>query len=428
MKKKDLFSKKMSRRDFITRSGKLTGGAILASSLLRPFGNVLAAQKAEVEEWEIPVIICLTGGYASSGIPAHWAFLESQKDINAAGGIAGKPLRLVFYDSATNPAVATAATAKMLDRKPLIVPVYDAGPQSLAEMELISKKEVFAIMPAAGADANIRYRPWNTGWQNYDEIYQPAADVAWIKRNPDIKTVVPILDGTMEYYVTTSRARYKVFEEAGVKVLKEVSYEQFAQVDFGPVAVTALAQKADGYIFTSFGYPVALTIKQMHNRGFTENRRINIAFCGNYPELYKLGGEAVEGCYVASVFDFTSGDPRWVSIKKRYEAWTDDQMYWGIWLAYEMPYWVKHAIEETGVTGNPDKLRKEQLMLAHWSYNNPGYPFLGFTAEIVNGMTIAPIFLNVIENNKMKLVEKCPTPREAPEKYLPAPQLPPIPA
>jgi hypothetical protein len=98
-------------------------------------------------------------------------------------------------------------------------------------------------------------------------------------------------------------------------------------------------------------------------------------------------------------------------------------------MAYQNGIWMKRAIEDTGVTGDPAKLEEERLILAHWSYNQDAFQFFGFEADIRYGFGMLPYFLNVIEDGKKKLIKIVPTRQDIPQHIIDAgiPELPPLP-
>ena len=52
-----------------------------------------------VDEWEIPFLNCLTGPIASIGEYLQWGAEFAAEQINAEGGIAGKPVRVIGVDT-----------------------------------------------------------------------------------------------------------------------------------------------------------------------------------------------------------------------------------------------------------------------------------------------------------------------------------------
>ena len=76
------------------------GGALLAAMLLLAGTFTARAQN--------PITIgfgmALTGGLAPNGKAALFAMQIWEKEINAKGGLLGRPVKLVYYDDQSNPA------------------------------------------------------------------------------------------------------------------------------------------------------------------------------------------------------------------------------------------------------------------------------------------------------------------------------------
>jgi branched-chain amino acid transport system substrate-binding protein len=57
----------------------------------------------------------LTGGLASNGKAILAAYQMWEEDINAKGGILGRPVKLIYYDDQSNPSLVPAIYAKLFD-------------------------------------------------------------------------------------------------------------------------------------------------------------------------------------------------------------------------------------------------------------------------------------------------------------------------
>ena len=57
----------------------------------------------------------LTGGLASNGKAILAAYQMWEEDINAKGGLLGRPVKLVYYDDQSNPSLVPAIYAKLFD-------------------------------------------------------------------------------------------------------------------------------------------------------------------------------------------------------------------------------------------------------------------------------------------------------------------------
>jgi branched-chain amino acid transport system substrate-binding protein len=59
------------------------------------------------------VLTPLSGTYAGIGQGVRWGLELAAKEVNAAGGVLGSKIELVFEDSEANPAVATQKAEKL---------------------------------------------------------------------------------------------------------------------------------------------------------------------------------------------------------------------------------------------------------------------------------------------------------------------------
>ena len=74
---------------------------------------LIAAPAAAAEPVKIGVVTPLTGTYAPIGQQVRWGIELAAKEINAAGGILGRPVELLFEDEEANPAVAVQKAEKL---------------------------------------------------------------------------------------------------------------------------------------------------------------------------------------------------------------------------------------------------------------------------------------------------------------------------
>src|SRR5215471_79925 len=83
-----------------------TGLAVLA----------LAPAARAAEPIRIGVVTPLSGSYAPIGKQVRWGAELAVKEINAAGGVSGRPFELLFEDEEANPPVAVRKSEKLLQQ------------------------------------------------------------------------------------------------------------------------------------------------------------------------------------------------------------------------------------------------------------------------------------------------------------------------
>jgi branched-chain amino acid transport system substrate-binding protein len=77
--------------------GSTIGTLLLAATML-----VTAPRPVDAQPIRIGATMSETGAYATQGVPARDGYLLCQDDVNAAGGVLGRPLEFVIYDDGSN--------------------------------------------------------------------------------------------------------------------------------------------------------------------------------------------------------------------------------------------------------------------------------------------------------------------------------------
>ena len=87
--------------------------AAVLAVMLCVAGPGLAQSQPVVAEWQIPFLNCLTGPIASIGAYLQWGAERAAWEINQAGGIAGKPVKVTGIDTANDPQKGTVEMARV---------------------------------------------------------------------------------------------------------------------------------------------------------------------------------------------------------------------------------------------------------------------------------------------------------------------------
>jgi branched-chain amino acid transport system substrate-binding protein len=110
------------------------------------------------EPVKIGFSVSLTGGLASSG-KAH--LLSKQiwaEEINAKGGLLGRPVRLVYYDDQTNASTVPGIYAKLIDIDKVDLLMGAATNLIVAAMPMImERKKLIMVLLALGSNAEFKY-------------------------------------------------------------------------------------------------------------------------------------------------------------------------------------------------------------------------------------------------------------------------------
>src|SRR5690606_7470706 len=85
------------------------------------FWLILAAWAGNVALAQEPILIGAVGplsqpGAVQAGLDMRWAVETAVADVNAAGGVLGRPLQIIFYDTQNQPNVAASVAERLVSR------------------------------------------------------------------------------------------------------------------------------------------------------------------------------------------------------------------------------------------------------------------------------------------------------------------------
>src|SRR6202035_5413158 len=112
--------------------------------------------------FNIGVITSLTGSAAAFGQAHKNGYAIALDELNAAGGVMGKKIDLIYYDDQSRPDQAVQGVNKLIDQDhvPIILGAYSSE-NTRAIVPAVTQKQVPLVMPTATADNVIETgSPW----------------------------------------------------------------------------------------------------------------------------------------------------------------------------------------------------------------------------------------------------------------------------
>ncbi|RKX87595.1 MAG: ABC transporter substrate-binding protein [Spirochaetes bacterium] len=386
---------------------------VISIVLLLAAGSLWAAGKKEevvaeefvATEFEIPFLNCLTGPIASIGEYLQWGAERAAWEINQAGGINGVPVKVTGIDTAMSPEIGTVEMAK-LSETALVAMGPVPEPVIMAAMPIAVRSGLYSFTATTSYEYAMQFFPWSISWFSPTDKKLPPVVTAWAKKNSGMKNVVQFVEN---YGAWPGMAKAHVIglEAAGVNVLKEIEVPTDA-VAFGPLVVKALAENPDGIIFAANAEKVAKIILELQSRGWSDNSKILVFSSADDGALYTTGGSNINGVMIYNYVDPGLDTPRWQAFREAFKADHDGMEPFSLSPNYyDAVYMIKRAIEETGVTGDPAKLKEERILIRDFCNNVENFKGLFFDWSNENGVPKdKPLFLFEIQDGQKVLVEK----------------------
>ena len=182
--------------------------------------------------------MALTGGLAGAGKSALLAMQIWQEDVNAKGGLLGRPVKLVYYDDQTNPATVPGIYTKLLDvdKVDLIVSGYGTNLVAPAMPVAISHDRLFLGLFGLAVNSEFHYPKFfmmlPTGPDPKHAFSQPFFEVA-MKGNPKPKTLA-IAAADAEFSKNAAEGARDTAKSLGLNVVYDKSYPP-TTTDFTPI-------------------------------------------------------------------------------------------------------------------------------------------------------------------------------------------------
>ena len=315
---------------------------------------VSGAAYAAEDPIKIGYLAALTGDYAQYGITEVNMAKMVVSETNAAGGVLGRPIELVVYDTKTRNEDAVNAVRRMIESDGVCVIVgANTSGINIATAPIVNKGHVPQIStigtnPLVTVDNKGKVRPYSFRIC-FTDPYQGAlaADLAY---NDLKKTKAAILYNVGSDYAHGLREFFtKDFQKLGGTVVADEGFRE-TDVDYRAQLTTIKNSGADVLFLPGMGKDMALAIKQAQELGLD----VTVIGGDGYGEfMNEIAGDAMKGTYWIN--HTYLGDPVMAPIFARYKETYNDECkeFVNGTMAYDAMCWVLDAIKRAGVAEGP---------------------------------------------------------------------------
>ncbi|HEV2549686.1 MAG TPA: amino acid ABC transporter substrate-binding protein [Stellaceae bacterium] len=231
-------------------------------------GLSVAAQAAE--PLKIGLSMSLTGGLAGGGKSSLLAMQIWKDDVNAKGGLLGRPVELIYYDDQTNSANVPGIYSKLLeiDKVDLVISAYGTNQMAPAMPIVMQRNMVFMALFGTGVNDRFHYDKYFQILPNGKETrFGPSLGYLETAMTMKPKPATIALAGADAEYAQTvlAGAREKV-KELGFKVVYDRTYPPNT-VDFIPIVRAIQAADPDVVYVASYPPDTVGMVRAAHEVG-----------------------------------------------------------------------------------------------------------------------------------------------------------------
>ncbi|NLD05565.1 MAG: ABC transporter substrate-binding protein [Synergistaceae bacterium] len=304
---------------------------------------------------KVGYLAALTGDYAAYGTTEVNMAKMVVGDVNAKGGVLGRQLELVIYDTKTRNEDAVNAVRRMIesDKVVAIIGANSSG-INIATAPIVDKGKTPQIStvgtnPLVTVDSKGKVRPYSFRIC-FTDPYQGAlaAELAMTTLNKDKAAVLynvgsDYAHGLREFFV-------KNYTGLKGKIVADEGYRE-TDVDFRAQLTKVKGSGANVLFLPGMGKDMALIIKQAKELGLSDVVIIGGDGYGEF--MNEIAGDAMKGTYWVNHTYLE--DPIMAPIFARYKkVYKDDcKEFVNGTMAYDATYWLVDAIKRAGKAEGP---------------------------------------------------------------------------
>ena len=311
----------------------------------------LAARAVAAEPIKIGEYASLTGKEAGFGQTSHHGLILALEEINAAGGVLGRPLELAYEDNQTKSGESATAAKKLISRDKVVALIGEVSSgRSLEAAPIAQAAKIPMIAPAAT-------NPKVTLTGNYIfrvcfiDPFQGTVMAKFAKDDLKVKKVAILSSVSNAYSLGLAKFFKETFVAGGGEVAMEKNFSE-GDKDFRAQLTAVKAAGVDAIFVPGYYTEAALIVRQARDLGITA------PFFGGDgwedEQLLKIGGEALNGCFYSTHFSSENTDPVVKQFVAKYKARWDGEVPGAFSaLGYDAVYVLADAIKRAGGTEGP---------------------------------------------------------------------------
>jgi len=286
-----------------------------STALIAAFG-VCGCKSSDDSTINIGEVASLSGGTATFGQSSHNGTQMAVDEINAAGGLLGKQIKLITEDDQSKQGEAGTVAKKLISRSKVSALLGEVSSGKSLEMAPIAQTAGIPMISPASTNPKVTEAGDHIFRVCFIDPFQGTV-MAKFALAKGFKKVAILTDSKEDYSVGLTEFFKKHYASNGGTVTGEQSYGK-GDKDF-KAQLTAIKAGAPDAIFASGYYnEVALIAVQARELG------ISVPLLGgdgwDSPSLLEVGGKAMEGCFFSNHFSNEDASPAIQDFVKKYES------------------------------------------------------------------------------------------------------------
>jgi branched-chain amino acid transport system substrate-binding protein len=278
--------------------------SILLACLCAAFASTVltAAEPIKVGE-----VASLTGKEAAFGNSSHRGTLLAIEQVNAAGGVLGRPFALFTEDNQSKAGESATVARKLLSREKVVALLGEVASSRSLEMAPIAQRAKIPMISPSSTNPKVTAVGDYIFRVCFIDPFQGTVMAKFAKETLKAKRVAVLTSVSSAYSVGLAKYFKERFIADGGEIALEQKYAE-GDKDFKAQLTAIRAAGVDAVFVPGYYTEAALVTRQARELGLTLP-----LFGGDgweAPQLLEIGGKAMEGTYYSTHYSPEDSSPK----------------------------------------------------------------------------------------------------------------------
>lgn len=259
----------------------------------------------------------MTGSEATFGVSTHQGIELAFQQLNANGGIKGKPLKLVTLDNQGKTDESALAATKLITQNKVLALLAEPTSGRTLAIAPIAQRYKIPLVSSSATNPKVTEVGDYIFRVCFIDPFQGPVVSKFIFQDQKLKNIAILTDMKSDYSVSLSELFESHFKKQGGTIVAKQSYSG-GDVDFKAQLTQIRDKKPDGIFIPGYYTEVGLIARQARELGITAP-----LFGGDgwdSPKLFEIAGSAIQGSYFANHYSADDPSPVTQAFIKDYKA------------------------------------------------------------------------------------------------------------
>jgi len=259
----------------------------------------------------------LTGTTATFGISTKNGIDMAIDDINKAGGLLGKQVRVIVEDDQGKPEEAQTVVTKLINKNQVIAVLGEVASSRTMAAGPVAQQNGIPLISPSSTNPKVTQIGDYIFRVCFIDPFQGFVMAKFAANTLKVKNVAVLRDIKNDYSVGLAEVFVDNFKKMGGNIVANESYSE-GDTDFSAQLTSIKSRSPQAVFMPGYYTEVGLVVRQAHKLG------LNVPFLGgdgwDSPKLIEIGGEAVNGSYYSNHFSVDDPNPKIQKFVSAYKA------------------------------------------------------------------------------------------------------------